>query len=96
MGRTTRVRARKSGRTGISIHALRGEDDAKALALCRALLHFNPRPPWGGRQAPYRERLNSLAISIHALRGEDDEQVTEIKVDWEDISIHALRGEDDA
>ena len=34
----------------ISIHALRGEDDHKSRnnAVCKR--HFNPRPPWGGRQ----------------------------------------------
>ena len=34
----------------ISIHALRGEDDGCASSHGTNLnLHFNPRPPWGGR-----------------------------------------------
>ena len=35
----------------ISIHALRGEGDGSALAFSAQIEHFNPRPPWGGRQA---------------------------------------------
>ena len=36
------------------------------------ILHFNPRPPWGGRH--YNPIQNDLyiTISIHALRGEGD------------------------
>ena len=33
---------------------------------------FNPRPPWGGRQAHSVEVPVSASISIHALRGEGD------------------------
>ena len=33
----------------ISIHALRGEDDKHRNTVFQRILHFNPRPPWGGR-----------------------------------------------
>ena len=34
----------------ISIHALRGEGDKSHAHRIRLYRHFNPRPPWGGRQ----------------------------------------------
>ena len=34
----------------ISIHALRGEGDCKSPTETGRGKHFNPRPPWGGRQ----------------------------------------------
>ena len=34
----------------ISIHALRGEGDDELEAPIVFMIHFNPRPPWGGRQ----------------------------------------------
>ena len=34
----------------ISIHALRGEGDAGTVGLAIKVVHFNPRPPWGGRR----------------------------------------------
>ena len=38
-------------KTKISIHALRGEGDHNITRHDRqADPHFNPRPPWGGRQ----------------------------------------------
>ena len=38
----------------------------------RKMSHFNPRPPWGGRQISDSEALKIITISIHALRGEGD------------------------
>ena len=35
----------------ISIHALRGEGDSNRVPPYRGQIHFNPRPPWGGRLA---------------------------------------------
>ena len=34
----------------ISIHALRGEGDTHNSLKNSFYIHFNPRPPWGGRQ----------------------------------------------
>ena len=79
----------------ISIHALRGEGDAKsnrhmsvketfqstpsvgratraAAPHGGARQHFNPRPPWGGRQISSLDKITIKIISIHALRGEGD------------------------
>ena len=42
----------------ISIHALRGEGDSVISYTRRTVVHFNPRPPWGGRL------LNSLALAV--------------------------------
>ena len=36
----------------ISIHTLRGEGDGGAVQARSVLSHFNPHPPWGGRQNP--------------------------------------------
>ena len=38
----------------ISIHALRGEGDASVRLSVLLPLHFNPRPPWGGRRVSAR------------------------------------------
>ena len=58
--------------SAISIHALRGEGDC--FPRCNQLLgtHFNPRPPWGGRQSSTMIQKILTYISIHALRGEGD------------------------
>ena len=42
------------------------------LSTVSPLLHFNPRPPWGGRRVQSVRRLVKIKISIHALRGEGD------------------------
>ena len=46
------------GGTKISIHALRGEGDESDWRFIQLDNHFNPRPPWGGRQ--YRKSLRTL------------------------------------
>ena len=57
----------------ISIHALRGEGDlAFILTHNHTITHFNPRPPWGGRQPTFADEKYRQQISIHALRGEGD------------------------
>ena len=56
----------------ISIHALRGEGDVTVRSRKCYSRHFNPRPPWGGRQFPFNAELAGDDISIHALRGEGD------------------------
>ncbi len=44
---------RPYSRQNISIHALRGEGDRNRVIPPAHRLYFNPRPPWGGRQANY-------------------------------------------
>ena len=56
----------------ISIHALRGEGDNLAASASYFLIHFNPRPPWGGRLDNVTFKIVARKISIHALRGEGD------------------------
>ena len=56
----------------ISIHALRGEGDTAGFISQTSRSHFNPRPPWGGRQIDYKDLGHYSIISIHALRGEGD------------------------
>ena len=78
----------------ISIHALRGEGDKESKSDKTDTKHFNPRPPWGGRQEDSGHSAISAAISIHALRGEGDVVGIDPAV-YLFISIHALRGEGD-
>ena len=59
-------------RSVISIHALRGEGDTAGFISQTSRSHFNPRPPWGGRQIDYKDLGHYSIISIHALRGEGD------------------------
>ena len=78
----------------ISIHALRGEGDTLPLRVAPMTLHFNPRPPWGGRhkrkslplirpyfnpRPPWGGRQNQRYNALCPIN----------------ISIHALRGEGD-
>ena len=79
----------------ISIHALRGEGDPRAMFLPIWSRNFNPRPPWGGRRGQSRECALRPAISIHALRVEGD-LCRRISSKVGGISIHALRGEGDS
>ena len=80
----------------ISIHALRGEGDFLYFFErgCK-YEHFNPRPPWGGRQSEMFKILEIMGISIHALRGEGDGGEKGGIHTLSGISIHALRGEGD-
>ena len=80
----------------ISIHALRGEGDAKPYKKQQMTRYFNPRPPWGGRHDAEVTKKILENISIHALRGEGDcKAEVKDKTDLK-ISIHALRGEGDS
>ena len=56
----------------ISIHALREEGDGNAWAMPCYAIHFNPRPPRGGRLAFFVATERLFVISIHALREEGD------------------------
>ena len=82
-------------RSVISIHALRGEGDTAGFISQTSRSHFNPRPPWGGRQIDYKDLGHYSIISIHALRGEGDAEAMTALGAW-NISIHALRGEGDS
>ena len=80
----------------ISIHALRGEgDDADSIYSSHAF-YFNPRPPWGGRQAalsglPCHELTFQSTPSVGRATSASF-QVSQLTA----ISIHALRGEGDS
>ena len=50
MGRATLVASCPQVKScRISIHALRGEGDSRAISDSSNRVNFNPRPPWGGR-----------------------------------------------
>ena len=79
---------------GISIHVLRVEDDPRPHYRHPAELHFNPRPPCGGRLVGQFHAQALQQISIHVLRVEDDPAVI-YALYVVLISIHVLRVEDD-
>ena len=74
VGRATTATVRIDRLRFISIHALRGEGDARSLCAAKTSAHFNPRPPWGGRPRSSSATWGEAGISIHALRGEGDLQ----------------------
>ena len=56
----------------VSIHAFRGEGDARgAVGVC-GLTGFNPRLPGGRRLVPVPALRCGVGVSIHAFRGEGD------------------------
>ena len=94
VGRATIFNSSIAIRNRISIHALRGEGDNTREYFNRLHNNFNPRPPWGGRRLPDKEKEPATEISIHALRGEGDGLKSSFE-SGSNISIHALRGEGD-
>ena len=78
----------------ISIHALRGEGDGLNKLFILLAIHFNPRPPRGGRQG-HTGPLNSR----HGFQSTPSEGRATFVVhgfpSGLSISIHALRGEGD-
>ena len=60
VGRATPISLKEANKFVISIHALRGEGDQRTGVQRESILHFNPRPPWGGR-------LNPLVRAVKAL-----------------------------
>ena len=52
----------------ISIHAPREGGDSSANRCRSCWIHFNPRPPRGGRRHLCNQRLRNTTISIHAPR----------------------------
>ena len=92
--RTTAGGPEAGARRDISIHVLRVEDDKVALKIWRCRLHFNPRPPCGGRpasssHAPAAARFQSTSSMWRTTRRMG------IEVRREVISIRVLRVEDD-
>ncbi len=79
----------------ISIHALRGEGDDKAVAENYKTIAISIHALRGeGDAKPVTLLFRPGCISIHALRGEGD--LCELGYEMsETISIHALRGEGD-
>ena len=57
VGRATKIMRTTSGGGIISIHALRGEGDARCRLRWCMCEYFNPRPPWGGRRHRPRRLL---------------------------------------
>ena len=92
--RATRDAGRPEPVRQISIHALREEGDRRRPQPPRGLLHFNPRPPRGGRliKLPEGETLPEFQSTPSARRathrGRQGAPVPP-------ISIHALREEGD-
>ena len=60
--RATHGRFQRRGDCIISIHALREEGDAKIQVLRSDYLHFNPRPPRGGRLSPLPASATAFAF----------------------------------
>ena len=79
---------------GISIHALREEGDRRGRCMCFRRLHFNPRPPRGGRHsANIPDYFNKLFQSTPSARRATACTVKGFR--FTIISIHALREEGD-
>ena len=87
-------KSKEAIKTNISIHALRGEGDRESNSETKDISHFNPRPPWGGRQLSnfliFEKYLFQSTPSVgratyYALVSDKTLH----------ISIHALRGEGD-
>ena len=94
VGRTTRNRYIRFFIKGISIHALRGEDDDCYLWLISSIRISIHALRGEDDTGPTNAQGYYKSISIHALRGEDD-VFSCVLTSFADISIHALRGEDD-
>ena len=56
----------------VSIHAFRGEGDARIIRSSSTASRFNPRLPGGRRLAYHHYTRDRLPVSIHAFRGEGD------------------------
>ena len=78
----------------ISIHALRGEGDARTGSVDWDYLDFNPRPPWGGRPFCLLRPLRCTDFNPRPPWGGRHGRYFFVFRD-RSISIHALRGEGD-
>ena len=81
--------------SNISIHALRGEGDDRSGVSNDRLNHFNPRPPWGGRQVSRQACAKEKPFQSTPSVGRATVAHRGFKSDADAISIHALRGEGD-
>ena len=75
----------------ISIHAPREGGDSSANRCRSCWIHFNPRPPRGGRLYRWPLMGNRFLISIHAPREGGDFHVDIGREVTRIISIHAPR-----
>ncbi len=78
----------------ISIHAPRGGSDKSIIFSASCLVDFNPRSPWGERQALARQLKEAWHFNPRSPWGE------RLFIDWRcaldgNISIHAPRGGSD-
>ena len=78
----------------ISIHSLHTEGDSGTLHSATYREDFNPLPPHGGRQAPFRYAVPTHNISIHSLHTEGDYRSL-VGTFHNTISIHSLHTEGD-
>ena len=83
------------GAWNISIHALRGEGDGRAISPNPTAAHFNPRPPWGGRRDHRASPISILLFQSTPSVGRATRDCARAAL-YRRISIHALRGEGDS
>ena len=96
VGRATKAVRNACKRSGISIHALRGEGDVDAILISVHFIVISIHALRGEGDEADKLTESIKNISIHALRGEGDDVGKKIQKVGTDISIHALRGEGDA
>ena len=66
-------RSRKTSATAFQSTPSVGRATRRRQTVRALSRHFNPRPPWGGRQGWACRLPTATQISIHALRGEGDD-----------------------
>ena len=72
MGDDHYINARYMNDLAISIHVPRMGDDQTLSAALTVVVHFNPRPPHGGRPKKIDNGRVIYGISIHVPRMGDD------------------------
>ena len=75
----------------ISIHAPREGGDPRVGGQHRGILHFNPRPPRGGRPSGAVLHFDSQKISIHAPREGGDSKDAQFYLRIFDKQVELLR-----
>ena len=81
-------------RTGVSIHAFRGEGDGSVAGISRPGNAVSIHAFRGEGDAVFRRTMRARGVSIHAFRGEGDAVFRRNAPDKR-VSIHAFRGEGD-
>ena len=94
-GKATMHYPKRDVRLIVSIHAFRGEGDARWPFGCGSPKSFNPRLPGGRRPPHHASAAPGLDVSIHAFRGEGDSPAGSALGLRPSVSIHAFRGEGD-